>query len=728
MKQKRLLSLILTIVMLISLLPCNGAAAEIDDRTQRTVYVHARGENPADKADNSIVYMGETANVYFAVDNPNKGAYDEQTNTHTEPQYDMNGYTIRLCYDPDYFELAEGSANAPIQYSIPDSNFPDSGSVDENIGEDTGENLPATVGYFVYKHGSGDYTLGEKTYKTAYITVFYSGGFVPQKKDGQLWYNLAKLPLTPKKTGSTDVFVDIDSGEEDYTLELFAKNLSDELSEQTFTYNALYGGYHHILIKDKSRPTPPVATPGSGSYVEKISVTLTQAENCRIFYTTDGSDPAESSSRIEYNGPFDIDVSTSIRTCAYRDSDGKYSNTVTYTYEILPDRPYLFDTDKVLLPDIYSSASKFSVYVADKNVFGNITDGSEVYYTFVANADADNPVYGTDPEVSWVKVDKQHPVIEIDQKRTVKLITEKMGQLSEPAWYYFSIMPAPVVASHDSGEYSYKIDVTLSTETEGAVIWYTTDGSDPKTSDTRREYADIPITIAKDTTLRAIASYDGEWSDKSSYYYLFSYYDDYGVNAFYPSGVYEGSVNVTLTPNNPDYTIKYHTGDGIWKDYTDVLTIDSNTDITAKAVDIDDEGNIKSEGGEYTFTYKIKPLPPAFAPESTQFTNAKSITIYTPESTEDNTEHFQLYYTLDGSDPVTSPTRIAADSTSDSAVIEIAKYTVVSAVVLKDGETYSTVVTHSYDIVKLKPVKPLTTLLPGDYVLEIGGEPYSTQF
>ena len=114
--------------------------------------------------------------------------------------------------------------------------------------------------------------MGATTYKTAYITVFYSGGYVPQKDDEQLWYNLAKLSLTPKRTGSTDVFIDIDSGNEQYALELFAKNQSDELSEQTFDFNAVNGGYHHILIKDKSKPTAPVAVPTSGDYVDKVII------------------------------------------------------------------------------------------------------------------------------------------------------------------------------------------------------------------------------------------------------------------------------------------------------------------------------------------------------------------------------------------------------------------------------------------------------------------------
>lgn len=730
---RKILSIILSMVIIIGLFPC-GISAAGNEKTLRTVYLHAQGENPQVTTNNSTVYMGENADIYFSVDDPNKGIFENDI--HKEPQYDMNGYTLRICFDSDYFDFAGSDNSAPIDYEIPDKNFGTTDKDDESLGDDTGTDVPQSVGYFVYKHGSGTYKFGTKTYKTAYITVFFSGGYVPQKEPTKLWYNLAKLSLTPKKTGSTDVFIDIDSGDENYALELFAKNMTDALSEQTFDFDAVNGGYHHILIKDKSKPAPPIATPTSGSYIEKVTVELTHDNNLPIYYTDDGSEPSLSSSRILYTGPIEITRDMEIKCCAYRASDEKYSNSVSYEYKILPERPYLFteadgSTDKTLLPDINSISSKISAYVSDNKTFREIADGSEVYYTFSDAVLPDDKTLITDDasgaHTEWVKVTKLHPVIEIDENCTVRLVTDKGGHISEEAYYYFKIKPLPPVASHASGEYTKKIDVTLTSETQNAQIFYTTDGSDPQTNGI--EYKGIPITLAKDTTLRAVSQYDSEWSDKASYYYLFSFYDDFGVDAFYPSGVYEGSVNVTLTPNNPAYTVMYQLDNSSWQVYDGVLTIDKDTDITAKAVEFEADGvTVKAEGEPYTFTYKIKPLPPEFAPESTQFTNANRITVYTPESTSATTSRFKLYYTLDGTDPITSPTAILANEASDSAIINITKYTVVTAVVLKDDTSYSNVVKHSYDIVTLKPVKPLTTLLPGYYTHEIGNDPYSTQF
>lgn len=709
MVRLKAVSIIMSAVMLFSALP--AAAQTETEKRSRTVYLHAQGSDPQETTDVSTVYMGENTDIYFAVDDPNKGLYEN--GEHKEPQYDMNGYTVKIYFDPEYFDYAS-EYTAPIDFTVPDGNN-ESETGSENVGDDEIDDLPTSVGYYAYKHGSGSSTINGKNYKSAYLTVFFSGDYVPQKSDSQLWYNLCKLPLVPLRTGSTDVFIDT-SGNDEYSLELFAKNTTEDLSDQTFIYNTINGGYHHIIIKDKGKPSVPVAEPLPGSYTEKQLVELSADEGCEIYYSIDGGNTYE-----KYISPIEIEITTEIKCYALRTSDNKTSDTVTYTYEILPKAPYLFSSEKKLIPNVYREDNPYTVYVSDKSIFDIIDDENEIYYTF-SDVPEGEIGDGSNPENEWVKLDKMNQSIEITKKRIIRLVTSRMGELSDTAWYYLGIKPAPVTASHESGEYSEKIDVSLKSETTDAKILYTVDGSDPITNG--MEYID-PVPIDRDTTLRAVAVYDGEYSDVSTYYYIFNSHDDYGITAFYPPGVYEGGVSVTLMPDDPDKKIKYSLDNGeTWNEYEDSLYLDRDTQI--KAVAVDEKG---TEGNEYVFTYKIKPLPPVFAPESTQFTNADNITVYCPESTSDTTDRYELYYTLDGSDPITSDTRIKASGDSDSAVIEINKYTVVSAVVKKDGTTYSSVVTHSYDIVSKKPVRPITTLLPGNYVHSIDNEiGYSTGF
>ena len=705
---KKAISFLLSVVMLMTMLPFHTVFAG-EDKENRSVYVHAAGENPTETADVSTVYRDETANVYLAVDNPNKG--ETANGIHKEPQYDMNGYTVTFYFDPNYFDYVGNSAE-PIDYTVPNDKLGDVDSGKEN-----------ELGYYTVNHGSGTANIGGKEYKTAYATILFSGFYLPDKQPDDLWYNLCKLPLKPLKTGSSEVFIAVDSvGNDDagkqYDLELLAKNASTGEYPPAFTYDVRNGGHHTIKIIDRQKPSAPVATPIAGSYSEPQDVTLSVNETgCEIWYSVNGADYI----KFDPKNPIHIDMTSTITCYAKRISDGKQSNTVSYTYTILPGAPFLFDSEKNLIPNVYSNDKPFRVYAADKNVFQNIADDSEVYYTFSQSLDANNPVIteGADnPETQWVKVtkgtDKQY--IDIVKTCIVRLITKKGGEFSEAAWYNFGIKPAPVTAVPGSGEYDKKIDVALSTETTGAEIYYTNDGSDPRENGGIL-YTGTPLTIFKDTTLRATAKYNGVYSDVTSYYYIFNIVDDYGVDAFYPSGVYEGSVDVTLTPQNPDYTVYYSTDGGkTFKEYNkgEILSFDKDTDLIAYTKD--KNGN---RGENYTFTYQIKPLPPIFAPETTQFTNASTVTVYRTQ-TDDNSK---LYYTIDGSNPITNG--ILANG--DSVVLDITKYTVISAVTEREGR-YSSVVTHSYDIVTTKPVKPLVTLTPGIYTRTPGSEPYTTQF
>ncbi|MBR5307843.1 MAG: chitobiase/beta-hexosaminidase C-terminal domain-containing protein [Clostridia bacterium] len=754
MRKRRILSFLMSAVMLSSVFTFSGFAhghnndadlfsemyaTQDPEKSLRTVYLHAQGDNPTVTPNLSTVYMGDTAEIYFAVDKPNKGDYNADGTTdaekHLEPHYDLNGYTVKIYFDPAFFAFVNDSSS-PIDYTVPDKNIDESGSGKEEVGsgseKEEVENTPTKPGYFPYKHGStGIVEIGGKDYRAAFATIFFSGSWLPQEEEElddegnpiPAWYNLAKLPLTPLKTGNTEVFIDVD-GADEFTLELFAKNTTDEYS-QTFLFDTVNGGYHQIIIKDKLKPDPPVPTPIAGKYTETQYVTLKAEDGCDIYYSIDGGKTVNKYTDGEI---IEIEKTTEIVAYAKRLSDGRDSNTVTYTYQIVPKAPLLYDDDdtSILLPNIYNEYSEYSVLVSNKTPYGSVEDFHEIFYTFSDIAvDEALDIGGENPSTEWVTLQKATQSIEITKSEAVRLYTRNMitGEISDVAVYHLSIKPDVVVSDHDSGEYTEKIDVKLSTATKGAEIYYTTNQTDPVTNGILYD-PDIPLTLYRDTTLRAVAKYDGVYGDISSYYYIFNIEDDYGVDAFYPSGVYEGSVNVTLTPYNPENTVQYSVDGGKkWQTYKDVLVIDADTEILARAVD--PKGN---KGEAYVFTYKIKPLAPEFAPESTQFTNSDKVTIFSPESTKETTERYDLYYTLDGSDPITSKTRIKASDDSDSATILISKYTTVSAVVLKDGTSYSNVVTHSYDIVTKKPIKPITTLTPGSYTHEIGEDGYTTKF
>ena len=705
-KYCKIISMLLTLIMLISQIPMISVFAS-QAKDARIVYLHAQGTNPPlGTVDSSTVYYGDTVDIYMAADNPNKGEYDENGETsidkHKEPQYDMNGYTVKIYYDPAYFELAS-SPSSPLDYTVPAEFATIHIENAENAGESNVE-APAEVGYYVHANGLTTKTINSKTYKAAYATIFFGGDFLPQKHANQNWYNIVKLPLKPIKTGATEVWVDVATDDE-YTLELFAKNNeSDELEDQTFDFSIVNAGYHQIIIKDKLKPAPPIPTVSAGDYTEAKTVALTSSEDgCDIYYKT-----SENDEYSLYTSPIEIDVTTTIWCYTKRVSDQRQSDVATYKYSILPKAPYLFDTDKNLIPNVYNKLGAFDVYIGDQSIFGTISDENEVYYTFSELPVSEIAQSGTNPDIEWVNVPKgeEYQKISINKNTTIRLVTKKMGEYSDISWYYLGLMPANISATPDSsfidGE---SVEVTLSCEFANAEIYYTLDGSDPITNGTL--YIS-PLNLTKDTTVRAVAKCDGIYGNVSSFYYIFNESSDSVVEALYPAGGYEGSVNVTLMPNNPDNEVYYSIdGGNTWQKYTDTLAIEDDTIIFAKTVAPNgDEGDIQ------TFAYKISPLAPKFAPEDMNFANNDIVTVYCMESDNDNKDRYKIYYTTDGTNPTTSPTRKEA---SFSANIDISKYTVISAVVQKDGKKYSRVETHYYDVVPQKPAKPMVTLPVGDY-------------
>lgn len=294
------------------------------------------------------------------------------------------------------------------------------------------------------------------------------------------------------------------------TLELFAKNTSAEPNEQTFGYSAVNGGYHTIIIKDKTRPLSPKAMPGEGSYTETQYVQLTAQEDCDIYYSLYGEEPQL------YRDKITIDKTTTVTCYAQRRSNGKKSNTVRFEYKIIPKAPFMFIGDgeqKELVPNIYNHDKKFTVYVSDKDVFGDIAVGSEIYYTF-SNVSAENITRADDPKTGWVMLDAQNKSIEITSKTTVRLVTKRLDEFSEVSRYQLGIKPAAPTASERTGEYNKKIKAALDCTTENTEIYYTTDGSDPRVSNTRLQAYDSldseKISIRKDTVVKAVVLKNGE--------------------------------------------------------------------------------------------------------------------------------------------------------------------------------------------------------------------------
>ena len=129
---------------------------------------------------------------------------------------------------------------------------------------------------------------------------------------------------------------------------------------------------------------------------------------------------------------------------------------------------------------------------------------------------------------------------------------------------------AQPVFSVEAGTYSEAFSVTMTTSTDGAVIYYTTDGTEPSAQSTR--YTE-PVTISQTTTLKAVAVKDGNTSSVTTATYVVG--SSHGEtpedgtivlnNTFFGTN-HNGSVNVSNTTDfvgtQNGVTVVYSLGTG----------------------------------------------------------------------------------------------------------------------------------------------------------------------
>ena len=123
------------------------------------------------------------------------------------------------------------------------------------------------------------------------------------------------------------------------------------------------------IVVDSTALKPAVASPGSGTFINKTTVTLTTSTaNGEIYYTVDGSDPTVGGTK--YETPIDITENTTLKTVV-KASDGKFSEVMTYDYVI---------TDSLQIHDIQGE-SHSSPFI------GKTVEGIEgiVTYSFALN-------------------------------------------------------------------------------------------------------------------------------------------------------------------------------------------------------------------------------------------------------------------------------------------------------------------------------------------------------
>ena len=730
---RRIISIFAVIAMLAGIIPVHADDPAVDEtKLRRTAYVHAQQtDKPTGDSAVEEYKLGDRTDVYFALDRANKGGADE-------PQYDLNAYLIKFYFDTSFFDLLDRNGNvitdltkvtSPIDYTTAFSGQGGDGSVDTDEGLG-GEGKPENIHDGIFQIYDQGLTLNAKeengtTYAAAYLTCLLRGESYPDTPADQEWQNICRLPLKPKTTGSSRVFIELmDTTDEGHGLRLLPKHVKGYPQEMSIDY--LNNCSVTINVTQRTRPLPPLPDPVPGKYTSTQYVKLTtdeQGDEVKIWYTTDPSaplTPGDPAYRL-YEGTTGIPVvtDTGIKCYVERTISGvtAYSDVAQYDYFIVPQSPTIFlstESGYIASPNFYSAKEVFDAYISDMNPYGPIDNTHEVYYTFSnASVEEITPEGGTDPYTGWVKVRKDDPKFRVDRALDVRAVTALMSEsgtiskLSDAASYRFRIEPADVVVDPLPEKPQKRVKVELSCPTEGAKIYYTLDGSDPRGGNALL-YDGTPLDITGDTVLRVVSEKDGVYGNVGTYEYDFEP-TGYDVHAFSAPGTYEDGVDVTLYGDDPDDVI-YYTTDGSEPNENspkfkpgDKLHFDEDTTVRAFVKKADG-----TTGEIFDFPYRIRPGAPLIMPKSCEFEDSGTVYITKPSGTDS-----EVYYTLDGSDPATSETRKKLNGNGES--VTITEDTTVRAVAFRNGE-YSKIAEESYIVVHNKTAKPAVTMPEGIYI------------
>ncbi len=181
------------------------------------------------------------------------------------------------------------------------------------------------------------------------------------------------------------------------------------ISDTVKDYSCFIDSFRKVLSSAQIQIATPTFDPSSGTFTDSVNVTIScPTAGASIYYTTDGSDPDESSTL--YNGPIAITQTTTIKAKAYKQGMTA-SDIASATYTIVAPPP----PQKVATPAFDPSSGTFTDSV---NVTISCpTAGASIYYT----------TDGSDPDESSVLYNGQ---IAITQTTTIKARAYKQGMIA----------------------------------------------------------------------------------------------------------------------------------------------------------------------------------------------------------------------------------------------------------------------------------------------------------
>ncbi|MBN2545259.1 MAG: chitobiase/beta-hexosaminidase C-terminal domain-containing protein [Spirochaetes bacterium] len=419
----------------------------------------------------------------------------------------------------------------------------------------------------------------------------------------------------------------------------------------------------------------PIFSISGGTYNEEMSVTLScSTEEAVIRYTTDGSEPDELSG--EYSTPINVNVSTTIKARAFK-TDWETSEVAAAVYELVvlaPETNYqptlLFKNTEIILscqtpgatikfttdgsdPKESSTAQIGNSYLVEcitsikayafkngwsdsKTIIRNysyqpdvptiepkILNHQEEFICKISTITEDAYIKyttdDTDPTFSPTAIEGD--TILIDKSMNIAACAYKLGcALSCITSQKYKLKVKTPIITPNSGTYTSAQTINISCGTIGSTIKYTTDGTDPKTSDTALIGNTFTIDICK--TIKAYAFKTG-WDDSETVVATY-FIDMVPSNIAYRDMVYVsgGTLMQLDTFENtisPYYIGKYEVTYELW--YTVRIWAQNHGysfKMLGSPLDYNDYGDPPNE------TTKYKPVDYIYTPDMVVWCNAYS--------------------------------------------------------------------------------------------------------
>ncbi len=396
-------------------------------------------------------------------------------------------------------------------------------------------------------------------------------------------------------------------------------------------------------------PVAPVITPASGAYNMPIQVAIDYGDasqnssNTNLRYTLDGSEPTVDSFIFvpEFGDVLYLNYGVTVRARAFSSSAaaGRFLASDTAT------AIYTSTTPKVATPQISPTGGTFSQ--GTQIIISASTSGAAIKYRTDCRA----------PSFFYPGTTYNGPITLSPGTYEIAARAYKDGYYKSDPAYSNEItitpitLPAPAIYPN-GGDFAGSVTVYIGSTVLGAKIHYTTDGSTP--TESSPQFTE-PLDFTNDAIVTARVFLDG-YTPSNNAAATFNVTAQVADPIFSPvsGSVGNSSLQVTLSSSTPGATIRYTTNGAVPTSYSTTYTGPFNLDIGDHTIKARAFLNGATPSNVVTANYTVYDpaaavATPTIDPANGNFNGPITVTLAS------DTEGVFLFYTLDGTDPQTSP-------------------------------------------------------------------------